>query len=93
MPQKNHEQAASHHEDAAKHHRKAAKHASEGNHEKSAYHAQLAQGHHNRATEHANEAAKKHADNARNRMGKQGDEDEMENEGSSKSGNRQPGKS
>lgn len=34
MPQKNHEQAASHHEEAAKHHRTAAKHASEGNLEK-----------------------------------------------------------
>ncbi len=77
MPQKNHEQAASHHEEAAKHHRSAAKHASEGNYEKAAHHAQAAHGHSQKAKDHANKASEKYAEKAGS-MKKEGNQKEMQ---------------
>jgi hypothetical protein len=78
MPQKHHEQAAHHNEEAAKHHRKAAKNTEQGNFEKAGYHAHQAHGHQVQANEHANEASKKHVENATNRMGRQMEDDESE---------------
>jgi hypothetical protein len=82
MPQKSHEQAASHHEEAAKHHRNAAKYASEGNHEKAAQHAQAAQGHSRKAQDYSNRAAEKYAEKA-GTLKSEGNQKEMHRAGNS----------